>query len=44
MDLHTEQHVPNMVEYRVSTAHVPALAITDDEADGEEEARPHAPK
>ena len=43
-DLHMEQHVWNMVEHRVRTAHIPALAITDDEADGEEEARPQAPR
>ena len=39
IDLDTEQHVRNIVEHRVSTAHVPALAITDDETDGEEEGR-----
>ena len=37
-----EQHIRNMVEHRVSTAHVPALAMTDDETDGEEEARSQA--
>ena len=42
IDLHMEQHVRNMVEHRVNTAHVPALAMTDDETDGEEEARPLA--
>ena len=33
-----------MVEHRVRTAHLQELAITDDEADGEEEARPQAPR
>ena len=40
IDLDTEQHIRNMVEHHVSTAHVPALAYTDDETEGEEEARP----
>ena len=31
-----------MVEHRLSTAHHPALAITDDETEGEEEVRPQA--
>ena len=42
MDLHTEQHIRDMVEHRVRTANVPALAITDDEADSEEKVRPQA--
>ena len=41
-DLLMENHIWNMVEHWVSTAHAPALAITDDEMDGEEEVRSHA--
>ena len=42
MDLHTEQLIQDMVDHRVSTTHGPALAITDEDTDGEEEARPQA--
>ena len=42
MDLLTENHIRNMVKHRVSMAHVPALAVTDDEMDGEEEVRSQA--
>ena len=36
-DSDMEQSLRNMVEHRVSTAHHPALAITEDETDGEME-------
>ena len=39
IDIDTEQHIRNMVEHWLGTAHVPALAMTDDETDGEEEGR-----
>ena len=44
MDLHTEQFVQDRVKHQVRAAHVPALAITDDDADSEEEERPQAPR
>ena len=36
-----EHTIRNRVEHRVCMAHHPALAITDNETAGEEEARPH---
>ena len=39
IDLDTEEQVQLRVEHRARTAHTPALAITDDETDGEEEGR-----
>ena len=37
IDVNTEEQVRMRVEHRARTAHTPALAITDDEMDGEEE-------
>ena len=42
MDLLMQNRIWNMVEHRVNMAHVPALAMTDDEMDGEEEVMPQA--
>ena len=39
-----EQRLLHAVQQRVSAARHPALAITDDETDGEEKARPHTSK
>ena len=39
IDLNTEEQVWMLVEHRARTAHTPALAITDDEMDGEAEGR-----